>query len=79
MIKTHIKQEYRGIGGFKFYNVDAEKLGMAAIYNMERLGNCMEDIEHRVRQKYIAEVQSRPATLKKIHLYKSAKKIGGHC
>ena len=42
-------------------------------------GPSMEDIEHRVRQKYIAEVQSRPATLKKIHLYKSAKKIGGHC
>ena len=34
----------------------------------------MEDMEDRVRQKYIAEVQSRPATLKKIHLYKGAKK-----
>ena len=40
-------------------------------------GPSMEDIEHRVRQKYIAEVQSRPATLKKIHLYKSAKKLVG--
>ena len=37
----------------------------------------MEDIEHRVRQKYIAEVQSRSANLKKIHLYKSAKKLVG--
>jgi len=45
----------------------------------KELGPSVEDIKHIVGQKYIAEVQSRPTTLKKIHLYKRAKKIGGHC